>query len=42
MAKHNHDPSSSLEENRLTRRGVLAGIVGGAGVLLAGCGERDR
>lgn len=42
MAKHNHDPSSSLEENRLTRRGVLTGIVGGAGVLLAGCGERDR
>ena len=37
-----YDPSSSLEENRLTRRGVLAGIVGGAGVLLAGCGERDR
>ncbi|MBF1024069.1 MAG: hypothetical protein HXK97_02445 [Candidatus Nanogingivalaceae bacterium] len=41
MAKHNHDPSSSLEENRLTRRGVLAGIVGGATVLIVGCGK-DR
>ena len=34
------DPSSS---DKLTRRGILlAGLVGGAGVLLAGCGERDR
>ena len=34
-----YDPSSS---DKLTRRGVLLGLVGGAGVLLAGCGERDR
>lgn len=41
MAGHNHDPSSSLEGNRLTRRGVLAGVVGGATMLIVGCGK-DR
>jgi len=41
MAEHNHDPSSSLEKG-LSRRGVLAGLVGGATVLLASCGKRDR
>ena len=34
-----YDPSSS---DKLTRRGILAGLVGGATMLLAGCGERDR
>lgn len=41
MARYNHDPSSSLEKG-LSRRGVLAGLVGGATVLLASCGERNR
>lgn len=34
-----YDPSSS---DKLTRRGVLAGLVGGATMLLAGCGKGDR
>lgn len=41
MERHNHDPSSSLAENRLTRRRVLAGVVGGATMLIVGCGK-DR
>ena len=41
MERHDHDPSSSLEGNRLTRRGVLAGVVGGATMLIVGCGK-DR
>ena len=41
MAGHNHDPSSSLEKS-LSRRGMLAGLVGGATMLLAGCGKGDR
>ena len=40
-----YDPSSSLETKDLSRRGVLAGLVGGAAgaaMLLAGCGKGDR
>ena len=37
-----YDPSSSLETKDLSRRGMLAGLVGGATMLLAGCGKRDR
>lgn len=41
MARYNHDPSSSLEKG-LSRRGMLAGILGGAVAMgLAGCSEKN-